>query len=64
MLSYALTFLALALLAGLLGFSGITGASANIAWSVLVALFVLTRAAAVGRALARIAPFEHWRKSP
>jgi uncharacterized membrane protein YtjA (UPF0391 family) len=63
-LSYAVTFLTLALLAGLLGLSGITGASATIAWSVLVALFVLTLAAAVGRALARIAPFGHWRKSP
>ena len=31
MLSWALTFLVLALVAGLLGFSGIAGVSANIA---------------------------------
>jgi len=56
-LGYALTFLALALIAGLLGLSGIAGAAANIVWSVLVALFIATLAVAVGRALSRIAPF-------
>lgn len=57
MLGYALTFLTLALIAGLLGLSGIAGAPASIAWSVLVALFVVTLAVAVGRALSRITPF-------
>lgn len=64
MLRYTLTFLILALLAGLVGLSGTTGARVTIAWSGLVTLFVLTLAAAVGGALARIARFEHWRKSP
>lgn len=54
---YALTFLILASIAGLLGSSGIAGVPANIAWMVLVVSFVLTLAAAVGRALRHIAPF-------
>ena len=41
MLGWALTFLVLALIAGLLGFSGIAGASANIAWIFFVVFLVL-----------------------
>ena len=58
MLGYALIFLTLALAAGVIGLTGITGAAATVAWGVLVALFVLTLAAAVGRALVRITLFE------
>jgi uncharacterized membrane protein YtjA (UPF0391 family) len=51
MLSWALTFLVLALIAGLLGFSGIAGVSANIAWIFFVVFLVLTVVAAVARAV-------------
>ncbi|MGH7288077.1 MAG: DUF1328 domain-containing protein [Myxococcota bacterium] len=52
MLAYGLTFLILALIAGPLGFSGIAGISATIAWM----FFVLTLVVAIARALNRIAP--------
>ncbi len=53
---FALTFLIVALIAGLLAFSGLAGASADIAWTVLVVFFVLTLSSAIGRALKRITP--------
>jgi uncharacterized membrane protein YtjA (UPF0391 family) len=50
MIGWAATFLIIALIAGVLGFSGIAGASANIAWIlfvvgliVAVAFFVMGR---------------------
>lgn len=51
LLSWALTFLVLALIAGALGFSGIAGASANIAWLLFVVFLALTVVAAVSRAV-------------
>lgn len=45
MLRWALIFLVVALIAGALGFSGVAGASANIAWIlaiVFVILFVIS----------------------
>jgi uncharacterized membrane protein YtjA (UPF0391 family) len=41
MLSWALTFLIIALIAGVLGFSGIAGAAANIAWILFVVGLIL-----------------------
>lgn len=41
MLSWALTFLIVALVAGLIGFSGVTGAAVNIAWILFVVGLVL-----------------------
>jgi len=41
MLNWALTFLIVALIAGVLGFSGIAGAAANIAWILFVVGLVL-----------------------
>ncbi|MEZ5568641.1 MAG: DUF1328 domain-containing protein [Halioglobus sp.] len=41
MLNLAVTFLIIAIIAGLLGFSGIAGASANIAWILFVIGLVL-----------------------
>ena len=51
MLGYALTFLALALIAAALGFSGVAGISANFAWLFLMVFVVLTVVAAVARAI-------------
>lgn len=51
MLGWALTFFVLALVAGALGFSGIAGASVNVAWLFFVVFLVLTIVAAVARAL-------------
>jgi uncharacterized membrane protein YtjA (UPF0391 family) len=56
MLGWALTFLVLALIAGLLGFGGIAGVSANIAWIFFVVFLVLTVVAAVARALGGKSP--------
>ena len=56
MLAYAITFLVLALIAGVLGSSGLAGTSADIAWISLVVFFVLTLFTAIGRALNRITP--------
>lgn len=48
MFNYAIIFLVIALIAGVLGFSGIAGASANIAWIcfvvglILAAIFFIT----------------------
>ena len=41
MLSWALTFLVVALIAGVLGFSGIAGAATNIAWILFVVGLIL-----------------------
>jgi uncharacterized membrane protein YtjA (UPF0391 family) len=41
MIGWAATFLIIALIAGVLGFSGIAGASANIAWILFVVGLVL-----------------------
>ena len=41
MLGWALAFLVVAIVAGLLGFSGIAGAATNIAWILLVAGLVV-----------------------
>lgn len=41
MLSWAVTFLIVALIAGVLGFSGIAGTAANIAWILFVVGLVL-----------------------
>lgn len=41
MLSWALTFLVLALVAGVLGATGIAGLSMNIAWILIVVFLVL-----------------------
>ena len=51
MLGYALAFLLLASSAAVLGSSRLAEASANVAWIVLVAFFVLTLFAALGRAM-------------
>ncbi len=50
MLEYAVTFLIVALIAGLLGFTEIVGVSAHVTWLALVAFFVLTLGAAIARA--------------
>lgn len=41
MLSWAVTFLIVAIIAGLLGFSGIAGAATNIAWILFVVGLIL-----------------------
>ena len=41
MLSWALTFLIIAIIAGVLGFSGIAGAAAQIAWILFVVGLIL-----------------------
>jgi len=41
MMSWALTFLVVALIAAVLGFSGIAGAAANIAWILFVVGLIL-----------------------
>ena len=41
MISWAVTFLIVAIIAGLLGFSGIAGAATNIAWILFVVGLVL-----------------------
>lgn len=41
MLSWALTFLVLALVAGILGATGVAGLSMNIAWILIVVFIVL-----------------------
>jgi uncharacterized membrane protein YtjA (UPF0391 family) len=40
MLSWALTFLVVALIAGLLGFTGVAGTASNIAWILFVIFLV------------------------
>ena len=47
MLSWALTFLIIAILAALLGFSGVAGAATNIAWILFVVGIVLALVFAV-----------------
>jgi len=51
MLSWALTFLVLALIAGALGFSSVAGASANIAWILFVMFLVLMVVAGLSNAV-------------
>jgi uncharacterized membrane protein YtjA (UPF0391 family) len=41
MINLAITFLVIALIAGILGFTGIAGISANIAWTLFVVGLVL-----------------------
>jgi uncharacterized membrane protein YtjA (UPF0391 family) len=53
-LGYALTFLIVALLAGILGVTEVGGLAGDVAWFALVALFVLTLAAALARATRRL----------
>ncbi len=48
MLGWALMFLVVALIAGVLGFSGIVGTAANIAWVLFVVGLILAIAFAVG----------------
>ena len=42
MFNWAITFLIIALIAGMLGFSGIAGTAINFAWIVFVAGFVIS----------------------
>jgi len=51
MLSWALTFLVLALIAGILGFGGIAGASAGIAQILFFVFLALLIISAISRAL-------------
>lgn len=51
MLSWALTFLVIALVAAILGFGGIAGAATNIAYIVFVAALVLAAITFVRRAI-------------
>lgn len=51
MLSYALTFLVLALIAGVLGFTGIAGAAAGIAKILFVIFLVLLLVSAFSNAI-------------
>ena len=48
MLHYALTFLIVALVAGVLGFTGIAGVAVDIAWILFVVGLVLAIAFAIG----------------
>lgn len=41
MFSWAITFLVIAVIAGVLGFSGVAGAATNIAWILLVVGIIL-----------------------
>ena len=56
MLGYALAFLILALIAGMLGLTGIAGLSADVAWTFFVVFLTLTVAAGVVRALRGLPP--------